>query len=49
MSFGLAACVKRFGGLHIAFKSAGDAKGATRIVDQSVYDWDFTVELCLKA
>lgn len=40
-------CVKRFGGLDLAFNAAGSSKGGA-IVDVSIKDWDFTLDLCLK-
>lgn len=40
--------VERFGCLDMAFNVAGAAKGGP-IVDHSVEDWDFTVDLCLKS
>jgi len=40
-------CADRFGGLDVAFNVAGAGKGDP-IVDHSVQDWDFTVDLCLK-
>lgn len=39
--------VDKFGRLDYAFNVAGASK-AGAIVDQSVEDWDFTVDLCLK-
>lgn len=39
--------VETFGGLDYAFNVAGASK-AGAIIDQSVEDWDFTVDLCLK-
>jgi NAD(P)-dependent dehydrogenase (short-subunit alcohol dehydrogenase family) len=41
-------CAQRFGGLDLAFNVAGAARGGP-IVDHSVEDWDFTVDLCLKS
>lgn len=41
-------CAERFGGLDMAFNVAGAGKGGP-VVDHSVQDWDFTVDLCLKA
>jgi NAD(P)-dependent dehydrogenase (short-subunit alcohol dehydrogenase family) len=40
-------CAERFGGLNLAFNVAGAARSGP-IVSQSVCDWDFTVDLCLK-
>jgi NAD(P)-dependent dehydrogenase (short-subunit alcohol dehydrogenase family) len=40
-------CVRRHGGLDLAFNSAGTGRGG-RITDLAEEDWDFTVDLCLK-
>jgi NAD(P)-dependent dehydrogenase (short-subunit alcohol dehydrogenase family) len=43
----IADCAERFGGMDIAFNVAGASKVGP-IVDHSLQDWDFTVDLCLK-
>jgi NAD(P)-dependent dehydrogenase (short-subunit alcohol dehydrogenase family) len=43
----VSSCVKRFGRLDLAFNVAGASRGS-RLVDHSVADWDFTLDLCLK-
>jgi NAD(P)-dependent dehydrogenase (short-subunit alcohol dehydrogenase family) len=48
VSRAIAECVDRFEGLHMAFNVAGGAKSAAPIIDQSIQDWDFTFDLCLK-
>jgi NAD(P)-dependent dehydrogenase (short-subunit alcohol dehydrogenase family) len=41
-------CVDRFGSLDMAFNVAGASKGGP-IVDHSLQDWGFTIDLCLSS
>ena len=40
-------CATHFGQLHLAFNVAGGSRGDA-IIEHSVRDWQFTVDLCLK-
>lgn len=44
----VATTVEQWGGLHVAFNNAGATRNAP-IVDMTEAEWDFTVDLCLKA
>jgi meso-butanediol dehydrogenase / (S,S)-butanediol dehydrogenase / diacetyl reductase len=48
VSRAISSAAERFGGLHVAFNAAGGAKAATPIIDQSIDNWNFTMDLCLK-
>jgi NAD(P)-dependent dehydrogenase (short-subunit alcohol dehydrogenase family) len=43
----MADCAARFGAPDVAFNVAGASRGGP-IVDHSIEDWDFTLDLCLK-
>jgi NAD(P)-dependent dehydrogenase (short-subunit alcohol dehydrogenase family) len=43
----VADCVERFGGLDLAFNVAGASKSGA-LVDHTLADWSFTIDLCLK-